>query len=54
MLAFPSDPPPTTRVVPATRPPRASESHSSSSDRKTQLNLLFSNPPKSSAHVSGA
>ena len=33
-----------TRVAPATRPLRASESHSSSSDRKTQLTDLFQNP----------
>ena len=43
-----------TRIVPATRPLRARVSHPSSSDRKTQFNWLFSNPPKSSAHASGA
>ena len=55
MLAFPSAPHPhPTRVAPVTRPLRASESHPSSSDRKTQLNWFFSNPPKSSVHASGA
>ena len=41
MLAFPSAPP---RVAPATRPLRANESHSSSSDRKTQLTDFLLNP----------
>ena len=45
MLAFPSGPPPT-RVAPATRPLRASESHPSSSDHKTQFNWLFFKIPK--------
>ena len=40
MLAFSSAPPPTC-VAPATRPLRASESHPSSSDRKTQLTDFF-------------
>ena len=43
MLAFPSAPP-TTRVAPATRPMRASESHPSSSNGKTQLTDFLKNP----------
>ena len=45
---------PPTRVAPATRPLQASESHPSSSDRKTQLNWLFKKSQKSSARTSGA
>ena len=37
-------PPPPTRVAPTTRPLRASESHPSSSDRKTQLTDFLQNP----------
>ena len=50
MLAFPSAPP--TRVAPSTRPLQASESHPSSSDRKTQLIDFFQNPQNSSARAS--
>ena len=42
MMTFSSAP--TTRVAPATRPLRASDSHPSSSDRKTQLTDFFKSP----------
>ena len=43
MMTFPSAP--TSHVVPTTRPLQASESHPSSSDRKTQLTDFLQNPP---------